>query len=117
MCGGSATIPQGMAPSRDLLCRDEGFTPIRRYLTGRILSPKKTLQEIDDMQVWDAERPSRRALHAAVWEAQLDAEALMPRHRAGVAKEHGRQGCAVMSLDWTRAHHGWGSKIDGVTTR
>ena len=67
------------------------------------------------MQVWDAESPSRRALHAAVFEAQWDAEALMPRHRAVVAQDHGRQGREVMSLDWTLAHHEWGPKIYGVT--
>jgi hypothetical protein len=54
-------------------------------------------------------------MHAAVFEAPWDAEALMPRHRAVVAQEHGRQGREVMSLDWTLAHHEWGPKIYGVT--
>ena len=67
------------------------------------------------MQVWDAESPSRRAMHAAVFEAQWDAEALMPRHRAVVAQAHGRQGREVISLDWTLAHHEWGPEIYGVT--
>jgi hypothetical protein len=115
ICGVPATIQQGLAPYRDLFCRDEGFTHISRYLTGLILSPNKTLQGIYDLQVWDAESPSRRAMHAAVFEAQWDAEALMPRHRAVVAKDHGRREREVISLDWTLAHHEWGPKIYGVT--
>ena len=115
ICEVPATIQQGLAPYRDLFCRDEGFTPISRYLTGLILSPNKTLQGIYDLQVWDTESPSRRAMHAAVFEAQWDAEALMPRHRAVVAQDHGRQGREVISLDWTLAHHEWGPKIYGVT--
>ena len=105
ICGVPATIQQGLAPYRDLFCRDEGFAHISRYITGLLLSPNKTLQGIYDLQVWDAESPGRRAMHAAVFEAQWDAEALMPRHRAVVAKDHGRQGREVMSLDWPLAHH------------
>src|SRR5215467_4531587 len=86
-----------------------------RYITGLSLSPNKTVQGIYDLQVWDAESPSRRAMHAAVFEAQWDAEALMPRHRAVVARDHGWRGREVMSLDWTLAHHEWGPKIYGVT--
>ena len=115
ICEVPATIQQGLAPYRDLFCRDEGFTPISRYLTGLILRPNKTLQGIYDVQVWDTESPSRRAMHAAVFEAQWDAEALMPRHRAVVAQDHGRRGREVISLDWTLAHHEWGPKIYGVT--
>ena len=55
-------------PYRDLFCRDEGFTHISRYITGRILSPNKTVQRIYDLQVWDAESPSRRAMHASLRE-------------------------------------------------
>ena len=115
ICGVPATIQQVMTPYRDLFCRDEGFAHVSRYITGLILSPNKTLQGIYDLQVWDAESPSRRAMHAAVFEAQWDAEALMPRHRAVVAQDHGRQGREVMSLDWTLAPHEWGPKIYGVT--
>ena len=115
ICEVPATIQQGLAPYRDLFCRDEGFTPISRYLTGLILRPNKTLQGIYDVQVWDTESPSRRAMHAVVFEAQWDAEALMPRHRAVVAQDHGRQGREVISLEWTLAHHEWGPKIYGVT--
>jgi len=115
ICGVPATIQQGLAPYRDLFCRDEGFAHISRYITGLILSPNKTLQGIYDLQVWDAESPSRRAMHAAVFEAQWDAAALMPRHRAVVAQDHGRRGHEVISLDWTLVHHEWGPKIYGVT--
>jgi hypothetical protein len=115
ICGVPATIQQGLAPYRDLFCRDEGFAHISRYITGLVLSPNKTLQGIYALQVWDAESPSRRAMHAAVFEAQWDAKALMPRHRAVVAQDHGRQRREVISLDWTLAHHEWGPKIYGVT--
>jgi len=110
-----ATIEQGMVPYRDLFCRDEGFAHISRYVTGLILSPNKTLQGIYDLQVWDQESPSRRAMHAAVFEAGWDATVLMPRHRAIVAQDHGKRGHEVISLDWTLAHHEWGPEISGVT--
>src|SRR4029434_6369271 len=115
ICGVPATIEQGMAPYRDLFCRAEGFAHISRYVTGLILSPNKTLQGIYDLQVWDQESPSRRAMHAAVFEARWDATALMPRHRAIVAQDHGRRGREVISLDWTLAHHERGPEIYGVT--
>src|SRR5262244_3296902 len=89
ICGVPATIQQGLAPYRDLFCRAEGFAHVSRYITGLLLSPNKTVQGIYDLQVWYAESPSRRAMHAAVFEAQWDAEALMPRHRAVVAQELG----------------------------
>ena len=54
-------------------------------------------------------------MHAAVFEAKWDVEALMPRHRAVVAQDHGRRGREVISLDWTLAHHEWGPEIYGVT--
>jgi hypothetical protein len=115
LCGVPATIQQAMAPYRDLFCPDEGFAHVSRYITGLILSPNKTLQGLYDLQVCDPESPSRRAMHAAVFEAQWDAEALMPRHRAVVAQDHGRQGREVIRLEWTLAHHEWGAKIYGVT--
>src|SRR5262252_7368456 len=115
ICGLPATIQQGLAPYRDLFCRDEGFAHISRSITGLLLSPNKTVQGIYDLHVWDAESPSRRAMHAAVFEAQWNAEALMPRHRAVVAQAHGRRGREVIRLDWTRTHHEWGPKIYGVT--
>ena len=80
-----------------------------------LLSPHKTLQGIDDGQVWESEHaPSRRAMHAAVFEAGWAAEALMPRHRAVIAREHRGRGREVLSLDWTYTHHARGPKIWGV---
>jgi hypothetical protein len=108
------TIARGMAGFRDLFCRTEGFEHISRYVTGLILSPNKTLQGIYELQVWDRETPSRRAMHAAVFEAGWDSRALMQRHRTQVAREHQGRGREVMSLDWTLAHHERGPRIFGV---
>jgi hypothetical protein len=109
------TIRRGMAPYRTLFCRDEGFEHVERYVTGLILSPNKTLQGMYDLQVWGAgAKPSRRAMHEAVFEAGWDAATLMPRHRQVLAPEH--QGCGreVLSLDWTYVHHERSAKIWGV---
>jgi hypothetical protein len=106
------TIRRGLAPYRDIFCRDAGFEHISRYMTGLLLSPNKTLQGLYDVQVWPGDHtPSRRAMHAAVFEAGWDAEALMPRHRAVIAHEHRGRGREVLSLDWTYAHHERGPKI------
>jgi hypothetical protein len=116
--GVPTTIQQGMAQYRDLFCRDEGFEHVGRYVTGLILSPNKTLQGIYDAQVWQAgTKPSRRAMHAAVFEAGWDADAVMRRHRAEVARAHRGHGRAVLSLDWTYAHHDRGPQIWGVKKR
>ena len=113
--GVPATIRQGLAAYRDLFCRDEGFEHIGRYVTGLILSPHKTLQGIYDLQVESkGGKASRRAMHAAVFEAGWDAEALLPRHRATIAQEHRGRGREVLSLDWTYAHHDRGPNIWGV---
>ena len=88
---------------------------ISRYVTGLMLRPHKTLQGIDDMQVWEpGVSHSRRAMHEAVCEAGWAADALMPRHRAVIAGAHRGGGRAVISLDWTYAHHERGLKIWGV---
>src|ERR687888_2280061 len=109
------TIRQGLAPYRPLFCRDEGFEHVSRYVTGLILSPNKTLQGIYDVQVWGTdEKPSRRAMHEAVFEAGWDADALLPLHRQVVAPAHRGRGREVLSLDWTYAHHERGPKIGGV---
>jgi hypothetical protein len=109
------TLRQGLAPYRPLFCRDEGFEHVSRYVTGLILSPNKTLQGIYDVQVWgEDEKPSRRAMHEAVFEAGWDADALLPRHRQVVAPAYRGRGRAVLSLDWTYAHHERGAKIWGV---
>ncbi len=108
------TIRRGMLPYRDLLCRKAGFDHVSRYVTGLIISPNKTLQGIYDLQVWDGEGPSRRAMHEAVFEAGWNADELMPRHRQVVAREYRGQGRQVISLDWTFAHHDRGPKIFGA---
>jgi hypothetical protein len=77
-----------------------------------LLSPNKTLQGIYGQQVWPAgQEVSRRAMHAAVFEAGWDSEELLPRHRAVVAGEHRGRGLEVIDLDWTYVHHDRGPEI------
>ena len=115
LVGVPETIRCGLAPYRDVFCRAEGFEHISRYVTGLILSPNKTLQGIYEYAgVGDRGRPrSRRAMHEAVFEAGWAADALMPQHRAVIAGAHRGGGRAVISLDWTYAHHERGLKIWG----
>jgi len=109
------TIRQGLAPYRPLLCREEGFEHVSRYVTGLILSPNTTLQGIDALQVWGTdETPSRRAMHEAVFEAGWNADTLLPLHRQGVAPGHRGRGREGLSLDWTYAHPERGPKMWGV---
>ena len=73
------TIHQGLAPYREVFCRAEGFEHVERYVTGLILNPNKTLQGIYDAQVWPGgAQPSRRAMHAAVFEAGWDSDPCCP---------------------------------------
>jgi hypothetical protein len=112
------TIRRGMAPYREVFCREAGFDHVGRYVTGLILSPNKTLQGIYDAQVWEGcTRPSRRAMHTAVFEAGWEVENLMPRHRAVVAPAHRGRGREVVCIDWTYAHHDRGPHIWGVKKR
>jgi hypothetical protein len=46
LVGVPETVRRGLAPDRDVFCRAEGFDHVSRYVTGRILSPNKTLQGI-----------------------------------------------------------------------
>jgi hypothetical protein len=109
------TIRHGMAPYRDVFCREAGFDHVSRYVTGLVLSPNKTLQGIYDVQVWERERgPSRRAMHEAVFEAGWAADERMPCHRKLVAADYRGRGRAVLSVDWTYAHHDRGPAIWGV---
>ena len=108
------TMAKGLTGFRDLCCRKEGVEHISRYVTGLILSPNKTWQGIYDLHVWDRHTPSRRAMHAAVFEAGWDAPAFRPRQRAQVAYDHRGRGREVISLDWTLAHHERGPHIFGV---
>jgi hypothetical protein len=104
-----------MLPYRKLFGRAEGFEHVRRYVTGLILSANKTLQGIYNDQVWEGAKPSRRAMHEAVFEAGWDAEGLLPRHRAVIAPEHQGRGREVICLDWTLLHHERGPEIYGTT--
>ncbi|SRR6266498_5368404 len=114
MTGIPETVAKGLAGFRDLLCRKEGFAHISRSVTGLIRSPNKTWQGIYDLQVWDRDTPSRRAMHAAVFAAGWDSQALIQRHRATVAPDHRGRGREVIGLDWTLAHHARGPHIFGV---
>lgn len=105
-------IAEGLKPYRDLFCRAAGFEHVSRYVTGLLLSPNKTLQGIYDQQVWPEEAGvSRRAMHAAVFEAGWDSDGLLPRHRTVVAEQHRGRGLEVIGLDWTYVHHDRGPEI------
>ena len=109
------TIAKGMAKFRSVFCRDAGFEHVSRYVTGLVVSPNKTLQGMYDLQVWDGRAPSRRAMHAGVFEAGWDDDRLMQQHRAEIAADYRGRGRAVIALDWTLVHHERGPKIDAVS--
>lgn len=112
LVGVPSLIKEGLEPYRDLFCRNAGFEHVSRYVTGLLLSPNQTLQGIYGQQVWpEGEGASRRAMHAAVFEAGWDSEGLLPRHRAVVAGQHRGRGMEVIDLDWTYVHHDRGPKI------
>jgi hypothetical protein len=106
------SIRQGMLPYRLVFRRQEGFDHVSRYVTGLMISPNKTLQGIYDLQVWGPDdKPTRRAMHAGVFEAGWDGDRLMALHRAEVARDQHGGGRQVISLDWTFAHHDRGPEI------
>jgi hypothetical protein len=105
------TIRQRLRPYGDLFRRAEGFEHVSRYVSGLLVSPNKTLQGIYAQQVWEGNKPSRRAMHEAVFEAGWDAEQLLPRHRTLIAPEHQGRGREVIALDWTLVHHERGPHI------
>ena len=109
------TLAKGMERFRTIGCRAEGFEPICRLITGLVLSPNKTLQGIDDRQVWEGEAPSRRAMPEAVFESGWDSAAFMKQHRTEVAQTYPGRGRQVLSLDWTLAHHERGPTLYAVT--
>jgi len=105
-------VKAGLAPYRELFCREAGFEHIGRYITGLLLSPQKTLQGIYGQQVWpQVQQVSRRAMHAAVFAAGWKSEELLARHRAVVAERHRGRGLEVLGLDWTYVHHDRGPAI------
>lgn len=109
------TIAKGMSAYRGVFCRAAGFEHVSRYISGLLLSENKTLQGIAAQQVYpEGKSVSRRAMHAAVFEAGWDSEALMQQHRQVVAQRYQGRGRAVMSLDWTLSHHEAGFEIYGV---
>ena len=115
MVGVPETIRKGLRPYRDLFRRDEGFEYVSRYVTGLIVSPNKTLQGIYAQQVWEEDKPTRRTMHEAVFEAGWKADELLPRHRKLIAPEHHNRGREVISLDWTLVHHERGAHSYGTT--
>jgi hypothetical protein len=109
------TIAQGMKGYRQVFRRQAGFEHVSRYISGLLLSENKTLQGIAAQQVYAAGAgASRRAMHAAVFEAGWESEKLMTQHRAQVGKQHQGRGREVISLDWTQSHHEEGFHIYGV---
>lgn len=109
------TIAHGMGKVRAVFCREEGFDHVSRYVTGLLMSPNKTLQGIYDLPVWEQPAPSRRAMHAGVFEAGWHANALMQRHRAEVASEYRGSGRTVIALDGTLVHHERGPQSHAVS--
>jgi hypothetical protein len=82
-----------------------------------MLSPHKTLQGIDALQVGGTdEQPSRRAMPEAVFEAGWDADGLLPLHRPGVAPAQRGRGREVLRLAGTDAHPERGPHMWGVQT-
>lgn len=109
------TIAQGMSAYREVFCREAGFEHVSRYVSGLLLSENKTLQGIHAQQVYlEGEGASRRAMHAAVFEAGWDSERLMQQHRVIVGQEHQGRGREIISLDWTLSHHEDGIDIYGT---
>ncbi len=116
MVGVPPTIANGIKNYREVFCRKEGYEHVSRYVSGLVLSENKTLQAIHAQQVWPEEKEvTRRAMHAAVFEAGWSSEELMIKHRAEVSADHrGGRGREVIGVDWTQAHHERGPHIYGV---
>ena len=55
-----------------------------------------TRKGIYDGQVWDGDKPSRRAMHEAGFEAGRDGAGLLPRHRAVLAPAQQGRGREVL---------------------
>src|SRR5512144_2434869 len=112
LVGVPSLVAKGLEASRPVFCRAAGFEHVSRYGTGLLLSPNKTLQGIYGQHLWpEARAVSRRALHAAVFEAGWNSEGLLARHRAVVAGQHRGRGLEVIGLDWTYVHHDRGPTI------
>jgi hypothetical protein len=115
LVGVPETITKGMNAYRSVFCRAEGFEHVSRYISGLLLSENKTVQGISAQQVDpQGQGVTRRAMHAAVFEAGWDSQKLMTQHRQLVGKQHQGKGREVISLDWTLSHHEEGLHIYGV---
>jgi hypothetical protein len=109
------TIAEEMEKYREVFLREKGFEHIKRYVSGLILSANKTLTGIHDVQVWEGEKPTARAMHEAVFEARWSSEELIKKHKEIISEKYKGKGRTVISLDWTQAHHERGTSIYGVT--
>jgi hypothetical protein len=115
LVGVPETIAKGMNAYRGVFCRQAGFEHVSRYISGLLLSENKTVQGIYAQKVYgEGERVTRRAMHAAVFEAGWDSQELMTEHRQLVGKQHQGKGREIISLDWTLSHHEYGLEIYGV---
>lgn len=107
-----AAISKGLQSYRKLFCRDAGFEHVGRYMTGLIVSPNKTLQEIHNLQIWpEGQNVSSRAMHHAVFEAGWQSDELMPHHRKLVSAKYKGKRRHMIALDWTHSHHDRGPQI------
>ena len=117
------SVPESMAQNlrsyRAIFSREEGFAWMSRDVTGLLVSPNKTVQGIYDLWVWPAreEAPSRRAMHASLFESGGSSDALMGHPRQELGGIYRPGGRSVVSLDWTFSHHERGSKIYGSKKR
>nr|WP_245894142.1 hypothetical protein [Chamaesiphon polymorphus] len=115
LVGVPETIAKGMNAYRGVFCRQAGFEHVSRYISGLLLSENKTVQGIYAQQIYaEGEGVTRRAMHAAVFEAGWDSQELMTEHRQLVGKQHQGKGREIISLDWTLSHHEYGLEIYGV---
>jgi len=114
-----ASIQQRLRSYRQVFCRAEGFEWVGRYVTGLLVSSNKTVQGIYAHQVWPEGEPvpSRRAMHASLFESGWCNAALGVCHRGQVGLRHRNGGREVISLDWTYGHHERGPDIYGVKQR
>ena len=113
------SIQQRLWSYRKVFCRAEGFEWVGRYVTGLLVSENKTVQGIYAHQVWPEREyaPSRRAMHASLFESGWSSAALGKCHRRQVGLRHRTRGREVISLDWTYGHHDRGPHIYGVKSR
>jgi hypothetical protein len=116
LVGIGPTIAKALESFRNVFCRDAGFAHIRRYISGLLLSPNKTLQGIYSQLVWpEGEQVSYRAMHEAIFESGgWQRQEFMEQHRRVVGPKHRGRGREVISLDWTYAHHPYSQEIYGA---